>query len=1028
MSRKPSRRSGGKRKTTLRALNPTCSRIERDRSPVFAGLVARHHAEEDDRRERDQRADRRVAERVDQPERPTARDEHRPPRRHPAQQRPQERSPEQQLLGERREHARWPGRAPGSASPVDRSAVFTTSWLGGVAVAAPRGARGPGARPSCSPMPTKNHGTSAPGLPRWIARRPKSAPSDPSPLRRATNASQAMIAKFCDQSSSDSSTGVGVPGPVNDRRHHGGDEPDDEGGDGVADAPADRGGAGAGRCGSEAERALMAGLTGRPTPCCAPPHDDRSPGIGGPTSSNLRVREGPSRRRMVGRGRRPDGRPSRSPARADEPPPTDLEPGADPGDPRAHAERQAPGTAGVASRPGGGVRTRPPTGRTPRRRRSPAGRRRCAGCRGSCSRSIAAAFLVSSLGQRQLVEDRPHLLAVRRARSTTATSRASSSTSRPARSAASSPSAGRRQRRVLELGPEGRPARHAARRRSRRRTSTSTTSTTGSNILGDILLWVLPLVLIIGLFVWMSRRAQGQMGAVMNIGRSRAKVYNTEKPKTTFDDVAGYGPVKQEIAEVVDFLKNPGKFKEIGARIPKGVLLVGPPGTGKTLIARAVAGEAGVPFVSVTGSDFMEMFVGVGAARVRDLFQTARKQAPAIIFVDEIDSIGRKRGAGPRRRARRARADAQPDARRDGRLRGHRGHRDDGRHQPARRARPRAAAPRSLRPPDHRAAAHAGRARRRSSRCTSATRRSATTSTSTSSRAARRAWRAPTSRTSSTRPRCSRCAAATNEVHGEDFDAARDRVLMGLQARRRWRSATRRRRSSRTTRAATRCSPTCSSTPTRCTRSRSSRPAWRSASPSSCRSRSATSTSEEYIADSLVRRVWAAASPRSSCSGTCRPARRTTSCGVTEMARKMVREWGMSRAHRADGVGLAGRGVPRRGPRAHPRLLRRDRARHRRRGRAHPARRGEPRPHAARRAPARARCGGRGAARARDRSTATRSRRSSTTRWATRSAGPARSCGPTAPRTSSSPCPRASPSATTSSSARRPPTGVSRRA
>jgi cell division protease FtsH len=168
----------------------------------------------------------------------------------------------------------------------------------------------------------------------------------------------------------------------------------------------------------------------------------------------------------------------------------------------------------------------------------------------------------------------------------------------------------------------------------------------GSNILGDILLWVLPLVLIIGLFVWMSRRAQGQMGAVMNIGRSRAKVYNTEKPKTTFNDVAGYGPVKQEIAEVVDFLKHPGKFKEIGARIPKGVLLVGPPGTGKTLIARAVAGEAGVPFVSVTGSDFMEMFVGVGAARVRDLFQTARKQAPAIIFVDEIDSIGRKRGAG----------------------------------------------------------------------------------------------------------------------------------------------------------------------------------------------------------------------------------------------------------------------------------------------------------------------------------------------------------------------------------------------
>src|SRR5207302_1672282 len=132
----------------------------------------------------------------------------------------------------------------------------------------------------------------------------------------------------------------------------------------------------------------------------------------------------------------------------------------------------------------------------------------------------------------------------------------------------------------------------------------------------------------------------------MSIGRSRAKTYTTEKPKTTFNDVAGYAGVKQEITEVVDFLKQPSKFRDIGARIPKGVLLVGPPGTGKTLIARAVAGEAGVPFMSITGSDFMEMFVGVGAARVRDLFQTARKQAPCIIFVDEIDSIGSKRGAG----------------------------------------------------------------------------------------------------------------------------------------------------------------------------------------------------------------------------------------------------------------------------------------------------------------------------------------------------------------------------------------------
>jgi cell division protease FtsH len=166
------------------------------------------------------------------------------------------------------------------------------------------------------------------------------------------------------------------------------------------------------------------------------------------------------------------------------------------------------------------------------------------------------------------------------------------------------------------------------------------------SVIGAFLPFLLPVLLLVGFYVWMSRRAQGQMTGLMSIGRSKAKVYTTERPKTTFNDVAGYTGVKMEIREVVDFLKMPQKFREIGARIPKGVLLVGPPGTGKTLLARAVAGEAGVPFISVTGSDFMEMFVGVGAARVRDLFQTARKQSPAIIFVDEIDSIGRKRGAG----------------------------------------------------------------------------------------------------------------------------------------------------------------------------------------------------------------------------------------------------------------------------------------------------------------------------------------------------------------------------------------------
>ncbi len=171
-------------------------------------------------------------------------------------------------------------------------------------------------------------------------------------------------------------------------------------------------------------------------------------------------------------------------------------------------------------------------------------------------------------------------------------------------------------------------------------------STPQPNFFLSFLPFLLPVFLLVGFFVWMQRRAQGQMGSVMQIGRSKAKTYSSEKPGTTFADIAGYDGVKQEVTEVIDFLKNPGRFAAIGARIPKGVLLVGPPGTGKTLIARAVAGEAGVPFLSVTGSDFMEMFVGVGASRVRDLFQSARKMGRAIIFVDEIDSIGRKRGAG----------------------------------------------------------------------------------------------------------------------------------------------------------------------------------------------------------------------------------------------------------------------------------------------------------------------------------------------------------------------------------------------
>jgi cell division protease FtsH len=170
--------------------------------------------------------------------------------------------------------------------------------------------------------------------------------------------------------------------------------------------------------------------------------------------------------------------------------------------------------------------------------------------------------------------------------------------------------------------------------------------TPSSNLLSDLLPYLFIIAIGAAFIYFIGRQTRGQMSGIMSIGRSKAKTFSSDRPSTTFEDVAGYTGVKQEISEVVDFLKTPARFKEIGAKIPKGVLLVGPPGTGKTLIARAVAGEAGVPFMSVSGSDFMEMFVGVGASRVRDLFQTARKQAPAIVFVDEIDSIGRKRGAG----------------------------------------------------------------------------------------------------------------------------------------------------------------------------------------------------------------------------------------------------------------------------------------------------------------------------------------------------------------------------------------------
>ncbi|MCK4867732.1 MAG: ATP-dependent zinc metalloprotease FtsH, partial [Alphaproteobacteria bacterium] len=175
-----------------------------------------------------------------------------------------------------------------------------------------------------------------------------------------------------------------------------------------------------------------------------------------------------------------------------------------------------------------------------------------------------------------------------------------------------------------------------------------------SNFLSNILSWILPVLIFFGLYMFVMRRlfdrggfGGGGGGSFMSVGQSKAKVYMETAVKVTFDDVAGVDEAKLELQEVVAFLKNPEIYGRLGGRVPKGVLLVGPPGTGKTLLARAVAGEAGVPFFSINGSEFVEMFVGVGAARVRDLFDQARKKAPAIIFIDELDALGRARGLSP---------------------------------------------------------------------------------------------------------------------------------------------------------------------------------------------------------------------------------------------------------------------------------------------------------------------------------------------------------------------------------------------
>ncbi|MFP4208435.1 MAG: ATP-dependent zinc metalloprotease FtsH [Wenzhouxiangella sp.] len=171
----------------------------------------------------------------------------------------------------------------------------------------------------------------------------------------------------------------------------------------------------------------------------------------------------------------------------------------------------------------------------------------------------------------------------------------------------------------------------------------------GRSLMVDILISLLPVLVLVGLWVYFMRQMQGGMGGrggAMSFGKSRAKLQGEDQVKVTFQDVAGCEEAKDEVTELVDFLRSPAKFQRLGGHIPKGILMVGPPGTGKTLLARAIAGEAKVPFFSISGSDFVEMFVGVGASRVRDMFETAKKHAPCIIFIDEIDAVGRQRGAG----------------------------------------------------------------------------------------------------------------------------------------------------------------------------------------------------------------------------------------------------------------------------------------------------------------------------------------------------------------------------------------------
>ena len=232
--------------------------------------------------------------------------------------------------------------------------------------------------------------------------------------------------------------------------------------------------------------------------------------------------------------------------------------------------------------------------------------------------------------------------------------------------------------------PRADPVRRPGQQADRKRRASSLAKDPTTSPWATLLYSWAPILLLIGFWIFFMRQMQSGGNKALSFGKSKAKLSSSSQKKVTFKDVAGVDEAKDELQEIIEFLREPQKFQKLGGRIPKGVLLMGPPGTGKTLLARAVAGEANVPFFSISGSDFVEMFVGVGASRVRDLFEQGKKNAPCIVFIDEIDAVGPSPRRRPGRRARRARADAEPAARRDGRLREQRRRHPGGRDQPAR--------------------------------------------------------------------------------------------------------------------------------------------------------------------------------------------------------------------------------------------------------------------------------------------------------------------------------------------------------